>query len=110
MFKLVTKQLIKFVFVFFFFLLGFALSFHIMFQGSSFNKEGSNNSDAFSTPWSSLLRTLSMMVGDTIDFETLVNYLFVKLNCLLLFLIIKVKFVYVSYYYTVGQIFDGQRL
>ena len=69
MFKLVTKQLAKFVFVFFFFLLGFALSFHIMFQ----NKGGDGTAGgyaAFSTPWSSLLRTLSMMVGDTIDFET----------------------------------------
>ena len=54
MFYSVAQHLVKFIFVFFFFLAGFAFSFHIMF----------NDKAAFTSPWSSLLRTLAMMIGD----------------------------------------------
>lgn len=63
MFKSVTKQMFQFIFVFFFFLLGFSLSFHVMFQ------QQIQGSDSFSNPWISFLKTLAMMIGDTLDFE-----------------------------------------
>ena len=54
MFYSVAQHLVKFIFVFFFFLAGFAFSFHIIF----------NDKAAFANPWSALLRTLAMMIGD----------------------------------------------
>merc|ERR1712071_25418 len=52
-------HLVKFVFVFIFFLAGFAFSFHIIFQ---------EDKAAFSSPWESLLRTVSMLLGD-LDYD-----------------------------------------
>lgn len=55
MFYSVAQHLVKFIFVFFFFLAGFSFSFHIMFM---------DKKEAFASPWTSILRTLSMMIGD----------------------------------------------
>lgn len=55
MFYSVAQHLAKFVFVFFFFLAGFSFSFHIIFT---------QDKEAFANPWTALLRTLSMMIGD----------------------------------------------
>ena len=55
MFYSVAEHLVKFIFVFFFFLAGFSFSFHVMFM---------DKKEAFQSPWTSVLRTLSMMLGD----------------------------------------------
>lgn len=55
MFYSVAIHLFKFIFVFLFFLTGFAFSFQIMFHGKH---------EAFDSPWTSLLRTFAMMIGD----------------------------------------------
>ena len=60
MFYSVAQHLVKFIFVFFFFLAGFAFSFHIMFKNMIID----DKKTAFESPWSSILRTLSMMIGD----------------------------------------------
>ena len=59
MFYSVAQHFAKFIFVFFSFLAGFAFSFHIMF----------NDKAAFKNPWSALLRTLAMMMGDAINYD-----------------------------------------
>jgi hypothetical protein len=56
MFYAVAQHLVKFIFVFFFFLAGFAFSFHLVFK---------DRHEAFGSPWTSLLRTFAMMIGDT---------------------------------------------
>lgn len=55
MFYAVALHLLKFIFVFVFFLAGFSFSFHIIFM---------DKKESFVSPWTSLVRTLSMMVGD----------------------------------------------
>jgi len=57
MFNSVAGHLGKCAVIFFFFFLGFAFSFHILFQDS---KEVT----AFRSPFESILRTVSMMLGD----------------------------------------------
>ena len=80
MFYSVAVHLVKFVFVFIFFLAGFAFSFHIIFQvpisflyriiSSTLTYERTVKEDkaAFSSPWESLLRTVSMLLGD-LDYD-----------------------------------------
>lgn len=55
MFYSVAQHLVKFIFVFFFFLAGFSFSFHVMFM---------DHKAAFQSPWTAILRTLAMMLGD----------------------------------------------
>lgn len=55
MFYSVAQHLVKFIFVFFFFLAGFSFSFYLMFTGKH---------EAFDLPWNALLRTFAMMIGD----------------------------------------------
>ncbi|KAI9565330.1 Transient receptor potential channel pyrexia [Daphnia sinensis] len=56
MFYAVAQHLVKFIFVFFFFLAGFSFSFHLVFK---------DKHETFSSPGTSLLRTFAMMIGDT---------------------------------------------
>ncbi len=63
MFYAVAQHLVRFVGVFFFFLAGFAFSFHVVFQETQ---------PSFQEPWTALLRTVAMLIGDT-DFDGYLN-------------------------------------
>ena len=67
MFYAVAEHLVKFISVFFFFLAGFAFSFHIIFT----------DKPAFNYPWTALLRTVAMLLGD-MDFD---GYFFDDNSC-----------------------------
>lgn len=55
MFYTVTKNLVKFISAYFFFLAGFSFSFYLLFN---------KYHEAFQSPWRSFLRTFAMMLGD----------------------------------------------
>lgn len=66
----VTKTILKFLLVISVYIIGFSLSFYLLFKH---NTSSSSSSSSFSTyKWSWILRTFSMMIGD-FSYDDLIN-------------------------------------